>query len=214
MKINCYICYVDAAAKYNGQEIILFNLKIGGIMKKLLICIVAICAFSNLSAQTKGDMCVGGNLGVGLSATMIGGESVSNIKFSLVPEFGYFAANNFKIGVALGYTIEDGSHILEIMPNIEYYVKICNGFYYNPGIGIGFVAGFGYGIAMPGFGVNLSLGSFEFRPTPKFGLSVGLISLSFAYLSYSDSYYRTRLDSYGVNFDLGINPSVGIKYYF
>lgn len=183
-------------------------------MKKLLISIVAICAIANLSAQTKGEMYAGGNLGVSTTSLISGGESASAIKFSIAPEFGYFVANNFKVGVSLGYGIESGAHTLEIMPNIEYYAKICNGFYYTPGIGVGFVAGFSEGIAMPGFGLSFALGSFEFRPTPKFGLSVSLLSLSYACLTYKDSYYGIKFNTNVVNFNLGINPSVGLKYYF
>ena len=183
-------------------------------MKKLLVCIVAICTITNLSAQTKGEVYVGGNLGISTASIISGGESASAIKFCIAPEFGYFAANNFKVGVSLGYGIENSTHTLEIMPNIEYYAKICDGFYYTPGIGVGFVAGFGEGIAMPGFGLALALGSFEFHPTPKFGLSVSLLSLSYTHLTYKDDYYGLRLNTNGVNFNLGINPSVGLKYYF
>lgn len=183
-------------------------------MKKLFISIVALCAVFNLSAQNKGEKYVGGNLGIATTSLIVDGESASAIKFAIVPEFGYFVADKFKVGVSLGYGIESETHTLEIMPNIEYYARICDGLYYTPGLGIGFVAGFSEGMAMPGFGLSLSLGSFEFRPTPKFGMSVGLLSLSFVHMTYKDDYYGFKLNSNGVNFNLGINPSVGFKYYF
>ena len=183
-------------------------------MKKFLICIVALCADFNLSAQNKGEKYVGGNVGIATTSLIIDGDSASAIKFAIAPEFGYFVADKFKVGVLLGYGIESETHTLEIMPNIEYYVRLCDGLYYTPGLGFGFVAGFSEGMAMPGFGLSLSLGSFEFRPTPKFGLSVGLLSLSYVYMTYKDDYYGFKLNTNGVNFNLGINPSVGLKYYF
>ena len=183
-------------------------------MKKFLICIVALCAVFNLSAQNKGEKYVGGNLGIATTSLIVDGESASAIKFAIAPEFGYFVADKFKVGVSLGYGVESGTHTLEIIPNIQYYARICDGLYYTPGLGFGFVAGFSEGLAMPGFGLSLSLGSFEFRPTPKFGLSVGLLSLSYVYMTYKDDYYGFKVNTSGVNFNLGINPSVGLKYYF
>ena len=185
-------------------------------MKKLIICIVALCAIFNLSAQSKGEKYLGGVLGISTTSLISGGESVSAIKFAIAPEFGYFVANNFKIGASLGYGIESGTHTLEIMPNIEYYVKLCESFYYTPGLAFGFVAGFAEGIAMPGFGVALNLGSFEFRPTQKFGLSIGLLSFSYAHLTYREKYDGQiyKFSANGVNFNICINPSVGLKYYF
>ena len=181
-------------------------------MKKIFICIVALCAVFKLSAQNKADMYIGGHVGVATTAIISGEESAAAIKFIVAPEFGYFVTDRFKIGASLAYGIESETHILEVMPNIEYYAKICDGFYYTPGLQLGFVAGFSEGMAMPGFGLNLSLGGFEFRPTQKFGLSVELLSLSYVYMKYQD--YGYGFSTSGIGFALGINPSVGFKYYF
>lgn len=109
------------------------------------------------SAQQKGEMTLGGSLGVGTTSNILDGSSSTNVTFGIA-------------GIAGG------------------------------------------GIVMPGFGVGLNLGSFEFRPTNKFGVSINLLSFSYALLTYKDEYFNSK--SNAVNFNLGLSPSVGIKYYF
>ncbi|MFR2608863.1 MAG: hypothetical protein ACLS97_07915 [Alistipes onderdonkii] len=59
-----------------------------------------------------------------------------------------------------------------------------------------------------GFDAGLSLGAFEIRPSSHIGLSIGLLTLDYSYLSYSGTGVN------GVSFQLGISPTVGFKYYF
>jgi hypothetical protein len=61
------------------------------------------------------------------------------------------------------------------------------------------------GGAYPGLGVGLHLFSMEFRPTKHFGFTANLASVNFVALTSAGS---------SINFDLGLNPTVGIKYYF
>ena len=56
-------------------------------MKKFLICIVALCAVFNLSAQNKGEKYVGGNVGIATTSLIIDGDSASAIKFAIAPVF-------------------------------------------------------------------------------------------------------------------------------
>lgn len=185
-------------------------------MRKIIITLLAVITVTAVSsAQQKGDMYVGGALGVGTTSLIVGGESSTGVSFGIAPTFGYFVADKFKIGGSVAYNVEVGdsaSHAIQVMPNIAYYVELCKNFYYTPGLELGFVCGVTEGITMPGFGVGLSLGSFEFRPTPKFGFEVNLLSFSYVLLTYNDDYMR--FNSNGVVFDLGLNPSVGLKYYF
>lgn len=184
-------------------------------MKKIIISLLAIISVTTISAQNKGEMYAGGSLGIGTSSLISEGESATSVSFNIAPEFGYFVANNFKIGASISYGLESGNpstHTLQIMPNMAYYARICDKFYYTPGLQLGFVCGISDGVSMPGFGVGLSLGSFEFRPTQKFALSVSLLSFEYVVMTYR--YEDFKFNMSGVNFRLGTTPSVGIKYYF
>lgn len=179
-------------------------------MKRFFICFLAITALLSFdaSAQDKGDKYVGGIVGVGLTSL----EGNTSISAGLGFDFGYFAAKNLNIGAGVAYTIAAGDsvvHTLTLGPSLSYYVKLCDKFYYIPGLDLAFVYGNTDGINMPGFGVGLNLGSFEFRPTPHFGFAVNLLSFTYMYFSV-EGYYGIN----GVNFNLGINPSAGLNYYF
>lgn len=186
-------------------------------MKRIIVSLLALLAVTTLSAQRKGEMYAGGSLGLGVSSLISGGVTASAAALEVAPEFGYFAAKNFKIGAHISYGLEKGdpsTHTLQIMPNVAYYIKITDKFYYTPGAEIGFVCGVKEKVAMPGFGVGLSLGSFEFRPTERLGLSVNLLSLEYMLMTYRDKNYDFKLNMNAVNFRLGTTPSVGVKYYF
>jgi hypothetical protein len=183
-------------------------------MKKLLLSIVALCSVATLSAQVKGDKFIGGSLGISTTSLISSGESITGIGFNIAPEFGYFVADKLKVGAEISYGIEDSIHSIQILPNLAYYVRLCEGLYYTPELALGFVTSISDGIAMPGFGVGLSIGSFEFRPVKNFGMSVNLLSFSYMYMSYKDNYTNLRYGVSGVNFSLGVSPSIGLKYYF
>ena len=183
-------------------------------MKKLLILIVALCSTTTLSAQYKGDIYVGGRMGITTSTVIFEGLKTTSVGFGIAPEFGYFALHNLRVGASLGYNLEDQTHTFEVMPNIAYYIEICDEFYYTPEIELGLSISINDNVAIPGMGIGLSLGSFEFRPTPRFGMSVNLLSLSYAVYSYEDRDNNIGINTHGVDFQLGISPSVGVKYYF
>lgn len=186
-------------------------------MKKVIFSLLAIFAATTLSAQSKGELYIGGQIGVGTNSVIIEGTSGNSTTFTIAPEVGYFVTDKIKIGGTFGYSLEssDGSisHTITIMPNFAYYVRLCDKFYYTPGFEIGFACGVAKDITMPGFGVGLSLGSFEFRPMQKLAFSVNLLSLNYTFLTYKEKPY-IDLKTNNVNFNLGINPSVGLKYYF
>ena len=183
-------------------------------MKKLLLSIIFLCSVATLSAQYKGDIYVGGRVGVSTASVFVEKYKETSVGFGIAPEFGYFALNNFRVGASLGYNMENKTHTFEVMPNIAYYVEICDEFYYTPEIELGLSISINDNVAIPGMGIGLSLGSFEFRPTPRFGMSVNLLSLSYAVYSYEDHDNNIGINTHGVDFQLGISPSVGVKYYF
>lgn len=183
-------------------------------MKKVLIFVLAIASFSMASAQNKGDKYVGGIIGVATQSVITSGTSVNTTSFSIAPEFAFFVANRFRIGGTFNYTLgaNEGNltHSVEFGPEIAYYARLCDKFYYVPSLFFGFAYTHVADISGVGFEVGLGLGSFEFRPTKHFGLALNLLTFSYAYQHYGD------LDANGssVGLRLGISPSVGVRYYF
>ncbi|MBQ9138044.1 MAG: hypothetical protein IJX65_05355 [Alistipes sp.] len=195
-------------------------------MKKIF-AIVALAIFAmpfELSAQKKGDFYLGGMVGVGVNSTIFEGESATAANFSIAPEFGYFVGNNIKIGASIGYGFSDDTHSLTIYPNAAYYLRLCEGMYYTPGIELGFAMGATEDITLPGIGLGVHLLSLEFRPTKHFGFTANLLSLNYVALFETvenplasldpDAKKSTTYTSHGVNFTFGLNPTVGVKFYF
>lgn len=183
-------------------------------MKKLLFCaLIALASCQFAAAQNKGDMYVGGIVGVSTTSISSNGASSTTTNFNLAPEFGYFVADRLRISGSLNYGLSssDGfsTHTLTIGPSIAYYVKLSNNFYYTPEFGLGFAYGSTEGISGSGVALGFDFGAFEFRPASHWGLSFNLLSLDYTYLSYD-----RNISSNGIGFQLGINPTVGVKFYF
>ena len=178
-------------------------------MKKFLVIVVAMVLCSTAAfAQQKGDKYIGGSAGVVVQSLGIDGESAAAAGFGIQPEFGYFVADRLKVGASLGYGIDSGIHTFTFMPNISYYARLCDGLYYTPGIELGLALGASDGYVLPGFGLAAHLFTLEFRPTEHFGFSANLLSLNFVALTSGGATASM------VNFNLGMNPTVGFKYYF
>ena len=184
-------------------------------MKKIIVSLLAIFAVATLSAQNKGDMYAAGHLGISTASTSVGSQGYNSTQFSLTPEFGYFIAKNFRIGASFTYalstaTYSTSEHIIAIKPNLAYYIRIMNSFYYTPSLDLGFVCSIADQGTSPGFAFGLSLGSFEFRPTTKFGIAVNL--LTFEYNMMKQKGVKEKINA--INFRLGVSPTLGLKYYF
>lgn len=169
-------------------------------MKRFFIVAVAILlGCSVVSAQQKGDKYFGGMTGIAIQA----GEGVG-AGFIIQPEFGGFVADKCKLGISAGYAISGGIHTFTLTPNFSYYIRLCDNVYYTPGIEAGFAMAAAGGAVAAGVGVGLQLFSMEFRPTKHFGFTANLVSLNFVGMEGAAA----------INFDLGVNPTVGIRYYF
>ena len=167
-------------------------------MKKLFISIVALCAVFNLSAQNKGEKYVGGNLGIATTSFIVDGESASAIKFAIAPEFGYFVADNWKVGAEVGFTT--AGNRVSIMPNAAYYLRIVDKLYYTPGVAVG--ASFAKGANS--FNLDLRLGAIEFQPAKNMALSMGVANLTYSRMHKTNN----------IAFELLYAPTVGFRYYF
>ena len=192
-------------------------------MRKIIVTILAVFAIATLSAQDRGEMYLGGNLGISTSSISINKAGTNTTDFIIAPEYGYFVAKNFRVGASAAYTLTTGVatgsenattlHTLAIMPNVAYYIRIMNSFYYTPSIELGFVCGVASGSVLPGCGLGLSLGSFELRPSSRFGIAFNLLSFEYTMMKYKVGNDQ-RIGVNGVNFRLGMTPSIGLKYYF
>lgn len=178
-------------------------------MKKFLVMVVAMVLCSTATfAQQKGDMYIGGSAGVSIQSIGSGEDGYILPGFGLQPEFGYFVTNRLKVGASLGYAFESGLHLFTVMPNISYYARLCDGLYYTPGLEFGLALASLDGYTIPGVGLSLHLFTLEFRPTEHFGFSANLLSLNFIALTSEGE------TSSVVDFNLGMTPSIGFKYYF
>lgn len=183
-------------------------------MKKFLTSMMAILAISSFSAsaQNKGDIYVGGIAGINISGAKVISPLASASEIAagigIAPEFGYFVTNRLKIGATATWTFSASTHAITIGPNLAYYVRLCDGLYYTPGIEICFAYGATDDYNMPGLGAGLRVLSLEFRPTQHFGFEVNMMSLSYVVLN------KDGLSSNSFNAGLGVNPSIGLKYYF
>lgn len=178
-------------------------------MKKLLIILVALlCCSATTFAQNKGDKYLGGYAGMVFQGAGIDGETATVASLAIQPEFGYFVADRLKIGVSLGYGISASTHSLTVCPNISYYLPLCDGLYYAPGIEFGFALAAEDGITLPGVGFAAHFFTLEFRPSEHFGFSANLLSLNVVSLS------KWGVTASVANFNIGVNPTIGFKYYF
>lgn len=178
-------------------------------MKKLFVILVALlCCSATAFAQNKGDKYIGGNLGLAIQAVGADGNTSAAAALGIQPEFGYFVADRLKIGASLGYSISAGTHSFTIMPNISYYLPLCDGLYYAPGLELGYALGAEQGFSMSGFGLAAHFFTLEFRPSEHFGFSANLLSLNFVSLT------KYGVTAGGASINIGINPTVGFKYYF
>lgn len=184
--------------------------------EKLFFCaLAAIVSLQVASAQKRGEMYVGGSLGVTTASASIDGVSASATTFGFAPEFGYFVADRLRLSGSIAYNLTssgDTSHALTIGPSVAYYVRLCDRFYYTPEAGIGFAYASAYGANGYGFATGLKFGAFEFRPASHCGISFSLLSLQYTYLSYSSGGYSASGNN--VQFDFGVSPTIGFKYYF
>lgn len=219
-------------------------------MKRNLLFLAAAMMLSlSATAQKKGDSYLGVSLGYNTGKSTLSTEITTNIagssntttdksstnygdNLSLSAEYGYFVANNLRVGANLGYGYagvkgSPATHSLTIMPNVAYYVELVDGLYFTPNLS------FGYGMStqamndddnltMNGFVAEFQPFALEFRPTSRMAMTVSLCSLQYAYLagSYSansgfvDAGMTTKYRTSSVGFDLLANAQVGFKYYF
>lgn len=162
-------------------------------------------------------------------------ERPFNTYLGLKAGFGFFVAKNFRLelGVGVPYSKEisskDGDKWLydkvlgvSICPNMAYFVKLADRFYYTPTIGGNFVFGkeeldvssyqtekYDYRLT----GVYMNPVSFQFRVSPKFalGLDVGQVYYRRIKISYQVSGAYAAANQWHFSFN---DISVSALFYF
>lgn len=198
-------------------------------MKKLLV-MSAIALFGLVNAQTeKGSWVAGGSTTLGFNSTTskvkYNGESVDGPKsttFNVTPSVGYFVANNFAIGLDLGFksTKNEGSQYILgeefdyestestviVMPTATYYFKSASKIMPYLGAGVGY---FSNTMKYPADYFNIeetkfttdglawgAKGGVVFLVTPSVGIDLGL---AYVNTSNRENDVKNSTNTFGVN---------------
>jgi len=247
------------------------------IMKKRIVAIL-LCAVSfGAYAQQKGDMYIGSMVGVGLTSSSIyyDGEKQNEYDpskgISVSPEFQYFVADKFRLGLVSSFgvdknhferVIKKSSYIFNtkisfwaIGPSFAKYIRMVDNFYYVLELGACYMhsqsrmegefirrdyvssdeLNLGSGQkstykrefssnpqTYKGFQLRLCFAQFEFRPVERWGFAMNLLDLSFSRFIMKEKtvmengaeHRMPKVYESQVNFSVGVNPSVGVHFYF
>ncbi|WP_131539927.1 outer membrane beta-barrel protein [Pedobacter nototheniae] len=200
-------------------------------MKKLLLSLVAVAGLVyGANAQTeKGKVILGGN--VGFNTSKVDGANKADVSFSVVPQAGYFVANNFAIGTGVGYTYNKEVSRLrqtgafEVAPFGRYYVNLSDQFKFFGQLSVPMAFGTVKAVDANGdtgakvgtstsIGVNVAPG-FAFFPTKRIGIEVSVNGLG--YENYSVKAEATGAKVKTNSFGLEANtfaPKLGVMFHF
>lgn len=202
-------------------------------MKKFLLIAAALCCSIITFAQNKGDMYISATLdfGTGTQKVSITNGSLTeciqtplSTTFGLGAEYGYFVADCFRLSLAMGYSLSSNPskninekwhsqtvNLFSVNPNIAYYVKLAEKFYYTPEIGYSFYFGSQvdpetststYKTPATSWAVYANIISFELRISKLFAMGMnygylGYESAKYSAPDYSD--YELKLRQFKVN---------------
>lgn len=215
-------------------------------MKKFFVVLAMLVMSVSLSAQKKGEMYIQGTFGIdGGDRNLINtsGSSTTTTKtplslsFSFAPEFGYFVCDNLKIALNVSYDLQrtsngsDGdtklykfNNKVYVTPNVSYYLRIADKFYYTPGVDI--FVGFGNTVKQTSatekekensstiFGFKLKMASLEYRLSNHFAFTADFCDFKFTTTNTKEGKTSKRVEN---NAKLGLSPftsSIGLKFYF
>ena len=213
-------------------------------MKKLVLFAVAMFVSVASFAQKKGDMFIAGSISAdcGTQTTSLsdGGYSTSvsqpqstTLGFGI--EYGYFVADNLRLAMAMsvpfssspveevdGEWLQDKASAFAINPNVAYYVRLADRFYYTPEVGVS--VNFGslkeqvsksetYKTPFWGWDVYANLLALEFRVSEKIAIGAIVSGISYGSAIYTNVDTEAKATINQFKFDLN-NSSVHFRYYF
>ena len=163
-------------------------------------------------------------------------KTPSSTMVSAGAEFGWFFADHWKLGVNIQYALDSNpyeknngkwlrqnTNLVFAGPLLAYYLRICDGFFYTPQIAAFGLLGTTKTEAQRiseikdvfGYGFELAPGAFEFRPTSHFAFSVSFLSLGYTHTKMkANGQYDHDIKTDTITYDLAIQPSIGLRYYF
>ncbi len=200
--------------------------------KTILACAAAVWALS-ANAQQAGEKFVGTMLGVGITkqSTEIGGtkyEDDPTVTLRLDPGFHFFLTDHFRLGLqaqllrqSTKYDDGDKNSVgtFLIGPSAAFYLQLADRFYFAPELFFGF-AHAKYKVEEDnrsretknnGFGFDVAPLVFNFRATQRLAFSASLFNVSLVHMKLKDSNPETTSNAF--DFNLGVNPSVGIHFF-
>ena len=186
------------------------------LMKRIFCILLALTACVSLSAQQRGDKAV----------SVFAGATFSNEPYTLVHAavgFDYFVADNFRLSLGVGIpfisapigdNLKQNSVGVYFNPNIAYYVKLTDNFYYTPEIGGGYELGsfkqkYTSTVLVNGkyngYYLYFAPLYFEFKVNPRFAISVTIGEFYYENYKNKDSSNQIvdRSDSFSFTLNSG-----------
>ena len=213
-------------------------------MKKIILIVTLGVLSTALYAQSKGNSYVSATVGFEFgnqeNKVSVGSFSESETQplastFVIGTEYGYFIEDNFKLGLGLCLPItsspvgKDDDEWLKsktvgfgINPNVAYYARVNDNFYYVPELGVNFEFGDyeqeislreSYNTDYKGWAVYLSILSFEFKVSKSFALGLNMGTLGYSSLSMKDDETDTTIDISSFKCDFN-SADIHARFYF
>src|SRR5690554_23685 len=205
-------------------------------MKKLILSIALLSgvAFTTQAQTEKGKFIVGGNASYSTSKTDAEGAKASH-NFSIVPNVGYFVAENIAVGTGIGYQSSKAStaspigkqEAFVVAPFGRYYTPVADKFKFFGHLSVPMA--FGTTKATDSdlkvgdkngnstsIGVALSPG-FAFYPSSKIGIEFAFNGISYNNQSFEDANGNKLKGSGRDSFSIGTDffaPKIGIQFHF
>ena len=194
-------------------------------MKKIIL-FVAVLSFVTMTASAQNGWFVGGSISGEFSKVKLELDGTSGdtktSTFSIVPSINKMFGN-WSVGLGLGYEHtkyddQDKEGQFVLIPNVTYYLKIADKFYYTPGLNVG--VGFGTykyddDIAdddIFSFSAAIKPLSFEFRPTECIGINFAAGSIGYGMKQYKEGDYKETYSDFF--FGLNTGATVTFKFFF
>ena len=213
-------------------------------MKKTVFFSIAMLMSVASFAQKKGDMYVAGSF-----ATDFGSYSMSSsadgyaasekapfgTSFEIGGDYAYFVADNVRLGLEVSFPfsstpfdkvdgkwLKDKTTEFEVNPNVAYYVKLADRFYYTPEIGMLYQGGTIKTQLSPSdtestqistWGGYINLLAFEFQASERIaiGVTVGSIAAYSSIYDYKEYDMKYKMNQFFCDLN---NGSLHFRWYF
>ncbi|MEO5912243.1 MAG: porin family protein [Pelobium sp.] len=205
-------------------------------MKKLILSIAVLTglAFSSQAQTEKGNFILGGVASYeSVKSDATGAKAAQNL--SIVPNFGYFVADNFAIGTGVGYqysnvgsaSLTGQQETIVVNPFGRYYVSLSDKFSFFGQAQVPLAFGSVKATDANGdagnkignstyIGIALSPG-FTYFPSKKLGIEFAFNGLSYNNYRVEDANNNEVKGAGNDSFAIGTNffaPKIGVQFYF